>query len=228
MELSPDLTTFGFTLSAAALTLTSLAAWDRRTTAIGQTYLGFVSCAAIWAIAHLVLPQLDLSPAASLRVYGILYLSLAVLSLRLATLAAEGGRTISLRSEAFLWVPPIVILLLDAPKAAAFWSSLAFGLASIRWSQVPLRSWEGFRLARSGAAAAVLLPAVTPLAWVVGLPSPFLSLAAPLAILVCVLVLWYSLPRLGLSSMDRVQYHSVIEAMTDGLLVVDMQVYFCG
>ncbi len=223
MESVPHWMRLAFAMSTVGLTLLTLASWRRRSSSIGRVHLYLTLSATGWTMAHLVTFAYSLAPRDTAGLSAAFYLGIASFSLRLATLAAEEGRELSLRDEAIIWIPPILTLVLATPSGAALWASFAFALASLRWAQVPMRSWGGFGLARRAASLVCLGPALAPVAWVAGLPSEWLGVVTPLVVFGMILGLHLALPRLGLTSTDLVQHGTVIEAMSDGVLVVDLQ-----
>jgi len=111
---------------------------------------------------------------------------------------------------------------LSDPIVLSLFASMLFASASLRFAGLPIRSWDGFRTALSLAAGSLMSVALVLLAPFAGVPASFASFLLPLAVASVGVVLLYALPRLGLLSSDRVQHGRVIQAMNDGVLVVDM------
>ena len=223
MEPDSNLARLSFAACTAALLFLSATAFRRRSTSIGTAHLVFLVTATAWTGAYLAVLQgwFDGSRASALT--GPLYLLLAAASVRLATLCARDVRVLPVRDEVFIWLPAVAIWLTDSRTGLCLWAAFTFGLASARWAQLPLRSWHGFRTARTASSIAALLPGLTPFAWLCGAPEDLLAIVAGPLVVAQGMVLFYALSRLGLSSSDQVHHSTVIEAMSDGVLVVDLQ-----
>ena len=101
-------------------------------------------------------------------------------------------------------------------------ASLLLASASIRLLGIPRRSWDGFLPALWSVCGSMMALALLPLLWFVGSPEEVGAVAMPITATGVGLSLLYGLPRLGLLSTDRVQHGRVIQAMNDGVLVVDL------
>ncbi len=141
---------------------------------------------------------------------------------RLATHATSESERIPVFAEALIWTPTLTVFILGDRVVIELFSSLLFVTAAIGLSGVAIRSWDGFRIALHGVVWSILLVALTPLLWLVGMSAEITGIASSIALAGVGTVLYYGLPRLGLFSSDRVQDSPVIQAMSDGVLVVDM------
>jgi len=204
------------------LALLAFLAWRGRTTAIGRAYLAFVWAGSLATLALLPAMWQGASHAAITTYAGAGLTLVATLWFRLATLASVQGRRLTFREEGFVWAPSLMILAVGNHYGAVAWSSLCFAVSAIRWSRVQLKSWAGFNTARAGAMLASLLPAFVAVAWVSDPSSTVVAFLFPAVISLIGLTLSYALPRMGLSSTDQVHSSTIIEAMGDGVFVVDL------
>ena len=223
MEPDSTLIRMTFAICTAAMLLLSSAAWRRRSTPSGKAHLFVVGSGTAWSALYVAREQELVGQDLAIAGSGLLFLVLAVCSLRLATLCALELEALSARDEALIGVPALAVGLISEPRVIAFWCAVTFGVTSWRWSQLPLRSWEGFRTARTATSAVSILPGLLSVAWLFGASPIAIGLAGGPAVLIQAVVLFYAMPRLGLSSSDRVLHSTVIEAMSDGVLVVDLQ-----
>ncbi|MBY0400253.1 EAL domain-containing protein, partial [Myxococcota bacterium] len=94
--------------------------------------------------------------------------------------------------------------------------------AAHRLRRLTRRSWQGYdgplRSIRWALAASGLLGSIAVASAIV----PLASLVPAVCAISLALILAHGLPRLGLLAQDRVQHRSVIEAISDGVLVVDL------
>lgn len=211
-----------FATLAMGLTLLAISSWRLRTTAVGRSYLAFLLVSDGWAIARLPVSQMGVGEEVSAFAGVFCALLVAATVLRLATQVAQDGGALSLWTEATIWIPPAIVLVLGNHVLVPLWMAVTFAVAGIRFTQVPLRSWEGFVQARFVTTVATILPGASPILWLAGASPLVMSIVAPTLILSLSIVFYYALPRLGVLASDRVQHGTVIEAMDDGVLVVDM------
>jgi len=213
-----------FSIAATVLTLTGLSSWRVRATPLGRSFLSFVVAADVWAMLRLGSAQdlMGLGAIDTSQVTRAAGLVAAVSIARLAIQAVhDAGRVTP--------VPNVVLVggaasawLLGDPVVLALFASVLFASASLRLAGLPIRSWDGFQTALSLATASLMSVALVLLAPLAGVPALFASFLLPLSVAGVGVVLFYALPRLGLLSSDRVQHGHVIQAMNDGVLVVDM------
>lgn len=211
-----------FATLAIGLTLLAISSWRLRTTSVGRNYLSFLLIADAWAITCLPVAELALGPEVSAFAGVLGALLLAATVVRLSTLVAQDGAALSFWREAAIWGPTALALFSGNRHIIALWVAVTFGFAGVRFTQVPIRSWEGFAEARFVTTFATILPAVLPIIWLAGASPLVMSSVASVLVLSLAVVYYYALPRLGVLSLDRVQHRTVIEAMDDGVLVVDM------
>jgi len=209
-------------VAGIGLTLLLIASWHLRGTPTSRSYLALLLCCELLVVTDLVGLPTRLDPGLSTRFQVLLYLSMGSLSFRLASQAARNPRPLSFRTELLIWGPPILIYAANRSDLGAIWTSAAFAIASFRIAGLPLRSWQGYRLALYSVRAAMAVQAIFPLCWLIDVSPEGFATMARLSQLGLVASLYYGLPRLGLLSADRVQPGSVIEAMSDGVLIVDM------
>ena len=209
-------------VAGIGLTLLLIASWHLRGTPASGSYLALLVCCELLVLTGLSGVPLQLDPGLGTRLRVLLYLSMGSLSLRLAYQAVRNPRSLLFRTELLIWGPPILIYAANRSDLGAIWTSAAFAIASWRIAGLPIRSWQGYRLALYSVRAAMAVQAAFPLCWLIGVPLESLVVMARLSQLGFVATLYYGLPRLGLLSADRVEPGSVIEAMSDGVLIVDM------
>lgn len=203
-------------------TLLLIGSWHLRGTPTSRSYLALLLCCELLVLTDLSGVPIRLDAGLSARLRVLLYLSMGSLSLRLAYQAVRNPRPLPFRTELLIWGPPILIYAANRTDLGAIWTSAAFAIASLRIAGLPLRSWQGYRLALYSVRAVLAVQAVFPLCWLMGVSPENLAVSARLSQLGLVASLYYGLPRLGLLSVDRVQPGNVIEAMSDGVLIVDM------
>ncbi len=222
MESQSGMTSLSLTVAATCLTLLAFSAWRLRTTPVGRTFLGFLLLADCGALLQLSFGRTVLSGETT----GLLLLGLDLLVgaaiLRLAIQAINDDVPIPMATEVALVGAPAIILMTGDRSVIDLWTAFAFSFSSIQITRMPLRSWRGYRTALYGVSFAILMPGLLAVTTLAGVPAALISPIQPMAIAVLAVGLFYGLPRLGLLSSDRIQQGSVIEAMRDGVLVVDM------
>jgi len=209
-------------IAAIGLTLLLIGSWHLRGTPASRSYLALLLCCELLVLTDLSGVPARLDPGLSTRLRVLLYLSMGSLSLRLAYQAVRNPRRLPFRTELLIWGPPILIYAANRTELGAVWTSAAFAIASLRIAGLPLRSWQGYRLALYSVRAVLAVQAVFPLCWLAGVSPEGLAVFARVSQLGLMGSLYYGLPRLGLLSADRIQPGNVIEAMSDGVLIVDM------
>ncbi len=209
-------------VAGIGLTLLLIASWHLRGTPVSRSYLALLVCCELLVLTGLSGIPLQLDPGLGTRLRVLLYLSMGSLSLRLAYQAVRNPLPLPVRTELLIWGPPILIYAVNRSDLGAIWTSATFAIASLRIAGLPIRSWQGYRLALNSVCAAMAVQAAFPLCWLIGVPLENLVVMARLSQLGLAACLYYGLPRLGLLSSDRVEPGSVIEAMSDGVLIVDM------
>lgn len=209
-------------MSATCLTLLVLSSWSLRTTSIGRSFLAFILVADYSAIFRLSAAQSVLGEEASGLLLMAFDLVMSATILRLACQIANDSAKLGIAIEALLVGIPAAVLLSGDAIMASLWSACAFGFAGVQVTQMPHRSWDGFRMALNTVSALILFPALFSLASIAGAPASLTSPATTISSTILAIGLFLCLPRLGFLSSDRVRHGSVIEAMCDGVLVVDM------
>ena len=222
MEPYSEMTNGSLAIAAICLTWLVFSSWRLRTTSIGRSFLGFILVADYSVIfqlsaARAIIPH----ETTSLLLIALDLLTGAVI-LRLSFQATNDAPALPIATEAILFGIPGLILLSGEPGLVGYWTSFAFALASLQITRMPLRSWDGYQAALYGVSLAMLTPGLLAIGVLAGAPMSVTSWMIPLATTLLAIGLFYGLPRLGLLSADRVQHGSVIEAMSDGVLVVDM------
>ncbi len=211
-----------FAIAATTLSLIGLSSWRVGRTPIGRAYLAFVVATALWSgirvatgkgvIAGPVPDGLALACA----LIGIVSVA------RLAILAASDEREVPPVLELALWGAGAVVWLIGDRALTSLFASGFFAWSSIQLLKMPRRSWDGFRSALFAVCGSLMALALLPLLWLVGVPDGVGAAALPFTATIFGIALLYGLPRLGLLSTDRVQHGRVIQAMNDGVLVVDL------
>jgi diguanylate cyclase (GGDEF)-like protein len=222
MDSGANIANLALAASTGVLTLLALAAARTRSTPVGRSHLALLLIFVLASLVHLAAGRSPIDSELAQRVSKVAFVGVSALVLRLALQAARAPLPLAWRGEALVWGPPLVLFAIPDQTLGALWTSFAFALASIRVAGLPIRSWRGYGVALYAVSGALLLPAFVPLGWLAGLTAPTAALLALFFSLGVALVLHYGLPRLGLLSSDRVAHTSVIEAMGDGVLVVDM------
>jgi PAS domain S-box-containing protein len=149
-------------------------------------------------------------------------LVLSTMFLRLACQIANDSAGVRIAVEALLVGIPAAVLLSGDTFLASLWTLSAFGFAGVQVTRMPHRSWDGFRIALYTVSVLMWTPALPILASLAGASVDLTSTGTSLVLTILAIGLFLRLPRLGLLSSDRVRHSSVIEAMCDGVLVVDM------
>ncbi len=211
-----------FAIAVTTLTLTALSSWRLHATPIGRSFLGFVVAADLWAITRLARAQMIVETEAAVRISMACALVATVCVLRLAIQALNETGTIRRGAELALWGGAAALWLVDAPRIASIIVSLSLASSGLRLAGLPIRSWDGYARAHFVASAAPIALALPLLLGLAGLPRPWMEVALPIAAAGVALGFLYALPRLGLLSTDRVEHSRVIQAMSDGVLVIDM------
>ncbi|MHA7836553.1 MAG: sensor domain-containing protein [bacterium] len=222
MGLDDDILNLATAVASVGLTLLVITSWHLRGTPTSRSYLGLlVGCEALFLSDLMGVPAY-LEPDLSMRLRALLYSLIAALTLRLACQAVRNPRPLPFRVELFVWGPPTLIYASSLYETGAIWMGLAFLVASFRMAALPIRSWPGYRRALHGVRIALAVPALLPLMWLTGFVPTGFPILANFVLLGLAGSLYLALPRLGLLSSDRVQPGNVIEAMSDGVLIVDM------
>ena len=222
MESYSGMMNLSLTVAATCLTLLAFSSWPLRTTSIGRTFLGFLLAADCSVFFQLGVARTAFPDGTASLLFLAFDLLMGAAILRLASQAANDSAPLPITTEMALCVAPAVILMIGDSGLGGFWTSFAFGFASIQMTRMPLRSWSGYHAALYGVTLAILVPGLLAIIELAGAPAALMSPFVPLALTMLSLCLFYGLPRLGLLSSDRIQHGSVIEAMSDGVLVVDM------
>ncbi len=218
------------TLAAILLTLIALSAWRLRGTPIGRCFLAFVGLAGVAAIVALESLHAWLAPDEASAVAMLCVLAAGASICRLSIFADSDGAgaaaprdttRLSILSELAVWLPPLAVFVAGEWKIAALWLALVFATASIRLSRVPRQGWRGFRRALWLSSASLFVVGLVPLGFLAGMSSQGVMSIAAVTVTACAGTLFFTLPRLGLLRTDRVQHGDVIQAMSDGVLVVD-------
>ncbi|GEM_PF-2526435 len=211
-----------FAIAATTLSLIGLSSWRVGTTPIGRAYLTFVVTAGLWALMRLATAQTvlggDVAESLSLAFALVAAISVG----RLASLAVSDSGRIPGALEAVVWLSGFCVWLVDDRALNSLFASLMFASASIRLLGLPRRSWDGFGTALWSVTGSMMFVAFLRLLWMLGAPEELAGAAIPVATSAAGIALLYGLPRLGLLSADRVQHGRVIQAMNDGVLVVDL------
>lgn len=213
---------FSFAIAAAILTITALSSWRAQATPIGRSFFGFVVMADLWAIAMLATTQSIVGDEMAIQVSMACGLAAVVFLARLATQAVSDKGDVPRLMELGLWGGAVVVWLIAERPVTGVFASLLLASAGLRLAGLPMRGWDGYaRAHRVAIGAPVGLSILLALGFTV-LPRSIYVPLVPLAATVNALAFLYALPRLGLLSSDRVQHSRIIQAMSDGVLVVDM------
>ncbi len=209
-------------IAAAALFGLGQIAWHVRTTAVGRAFVALVALAG----GALLIGIADLAEGGLQPGYEYAH-SLAMAGagaavLRLGQLAIRAPRRLPFALEAVVGVPAVLVGLSGSGGLLAAWLVLAHGLTAHGLHAVPRRSWQSFDAGLRAVRVATLATGILSALPLVLAPGPIGLLVPALVHLGLALVLYYALPRLGLLAQDRVQHRSVLEAMSDGVLVVDL------
>ncbi len=211
-----------FAIAGTTLTLILLSSWRVWSTQIGRSFLAFIVSSDLWVVARLASANLPLGGGGGNRVSLAFALIACASVARLVSQALSESERLPWRVEALIWLPTCGVWLVDDPLVTLLWASLVFASSGVRMAGLPMRSWDGFRGALYAITASMTLLGLLPIASIAGLPSGVMGVAMPLAVVGVGVSLVYGLPRLGLLSSDRVQHSRVIQAMSDGVLIVDM------
>jgi len=211
-----------FAIAATTLSLIGLSSWRVGRTPVGRAYLGFVIATGLWAAMRLADSKAVLvGPMA--EAFALAFALLGVVSVvRLASLAASDEREIPTAFECVLWGAAGLVWFFDDRMLSSIFASGLFASASIQLMGMPRRSWDGFQSALWAVCGSLMALALLPMLWLVGVPDVVGAVSLPIMATVFGIALLYGLPRLGLLSTDRVQHGRVIQAMNDGVLVVDL------
>ncbi|MEM9177059.1 MAG: EAL domain-containing protein [Myxococcota bacterium] len=213
---------FSFAIAATALSLIGLSSWRVGKTPIGRAYLTFVVSTGLWAAIRLASAK-ELVDGAGVGGVGLAFALIGVVSqARLASFAQSGDDRLPNALEWALWGSAAFVWLIDDRGLSSMYASLLLASASVRLLGMPRRSWDGFVPALWSVCGTMMTLALLPLLWLVGVPEIVGRVSMPLTATAVGVALLYGLPRLGLLSTDRVQHGRVIQAMTDGVLVVDL------
>ena len=211
-----------FAIAATTLCLIGLSSWRVGKTPIGRAYLTFVVAMGLWAAIRLAASR---GIVAGPMVDG-LTLALAITGTvnvaRLAMLASSDDREIPTALECAFWGTAALVWLVDDRGVSSVFAGLLLASSSLRLAGMPRRSWDGFQTALRAVCGSLMVLALLPLLWLLGVPETLCLVSMPLTATAAGLALLYGLPRLGLLSTDRVQHGRVIQAMNDGVLVVDL------
>ncbi|MEZ4334927.1 MAG: EAL domain-containing protein [Myxococcota bacterium] len=198
--------------------------WRVRTTTVGR---GLVVLAAL-ASATLLVGALGFVESVAGRVpldalRSVLITGSAAAVLRTIVLAVRAPRPLPMTTEAAIWGPALLAGLAATPVGSAIFVAAAHALAAERLTHLPRRSWQSFDATLRR--LRLLLPCMgLASALALGFTSGAATLLAPGAFAVAsALALLSGLPALGLLAQDRVQHRGVLEAMSDGVLVVDLE-----
>jgi len=216
------MTSVSQTAAATCLTLLAFSSWRLRTTAVGRTFFGFILLADYDVFLQLSTGRTALSSETTALLLIAVDLLIGAAIVRLSIQAVNDSVPLSISTELALICGPAILLMVGDAVVINFWTAFAFAFASIQMTRMPLRSWRGYKVALYGISLATLAPGLVAVMNLVGGPVGSSTPFEPAALTGLAVCLFYGLPRLGLLSSDRIQHGSVIEAMRDGVLVVDM------
>ena len=209
-------------LIAAVLFGLGHAAWRVRTTRIGRGFVALVVLAGGAAALGLVSRFDAESSAFLIRALATLTACTGAAVLRLGLLAIAPTRPLSIGREAAIWLPAVLIGLLGSPLLQGFWIAGVDAVSAYRLHRVPRRSGQSFDSTLWFIRLATVVTGLVSFAAIVVSTGITAALVPPVAHLSLAGVLYYALPQLGLLAQDRVQHRSVIQAMSDGVMVVDL------
>ncbi len=209
-------------LMAAVLFGLGQAAWRVRTTAIGRGFVALVFLAGTASMLGLAVHGGAEPSGLLLRLQAVLTACASASVLRLALLAIRRSSRLPIGLEAAIGLPALLVGGLGGPLVQATLIAALLGATAQQLQRVPRRSWQSFDTALHFIRLATLATGTVSCAALALAAGPVSTLAPPFAHLGLALVLYYALPRLGLLAQDRVQHRSIIEAMSDGVLVVDL------
>ena len=209
-------------VSAAALFGLGQAAWRVRTTAVGRAFVALVALAGSAFLVGLAVDADAESIRGLSRLRVLATAGAGAALLRLAQLAIRPARRLSIGLEAAIVGPALLVGLLGGDRLLAGWLLVAHGVAAHALHALPRRSWQSFDAALRANRIAVLGAGLLASLSLGIAPEPVAALGPAAVQLALAVVLYYGLPRLGLLAQDRVQHRSVLEAMSDGVLVVDL------
>ncbi|MFO0689733.1 MAG: EAL domain-containing protein [Myxococcota bacterium] len=207
---------------AAVVLLLAQTAWRARTTAIGRGFVVLVLLSAATSLLGLVRIESLGTAVGTIPVLSLLEAAAIAAALRVALLALSAPHGLSPAIEAALLMATVGVGVLAQPLVSAAWLAGASLLSTDRLRRLPRRSWQSFDAALRGVRVAFLAFGLLSAVAVVSALEPFASLVPGLCAVGLSLALGFGLPRLGLLARDGVQHRSVIEAMSDGVLVVDL------
>ena len=209
-------------LYAAVWVLLAQAAWRVRTTPVGRGFIALVGFASVsWWLGLGALNGTGGEDQLWTRQAFANALASSA-ALRIALLAGRASRSLPLAVEVGLWLPALAVGALGHPIAVAGWVAAAHAAAAHQLHRAPRRSWQSFDAALRGLCFALLAAGLVSSAAIAVAPLRTASWAPAFCELGLAIAFFYGLPRLGLLAQDRVQHRSVIEAMSDGVLVVDL------
>lgn len=209
-------------LSAALLFALGQAAWRVRTTAVGRAYVALVCLAGVAVVSGLAALADPDGPAWLMRLVAISTAAASASVVRLGLLAIQPARRLPLALEIAIVLPALGVGAFAGPAVQALWIAGLQALTAYGLHRVPRRSWQSFDTAIRGLRVATLATGLVSGIALASGPGPLAVLVPPLAHLALAGVLYFGLPRLGLLAKDRVRHRSVLEAMSDGVLVVDL------
>ncbi|CAN0013792.1 unnamed protein product, partial [Discosporangium mesarthrocarpum] len=211
-----------FAIAATTLSLIGLSSWRVGRTPVGRAYLAFVLATGLWAAMRFATAR-GLLEGPEADALALAFALTGVVSVaRLARLASSDDRTLPTAYQWMLWGAGVLVWSVDDRAVNSIFASGIFAFASIQLLGMPRRSWDGFQSALWAVCGSLMALALLPLLWLLGVPDVVGSVSLPITATVFGLALLYGLPRLGLLSTDRVQHGRVIQAMNDGVLVVDL------
>ncbi len=209
-------------LNAAVWVLLAQAAWRVRTTPIGRGFIALVGFASVsWVLGLGALTGTSGEDQLWAR-HALANALASSAALRIALLAGRASRSLPLALEVGLWLPALAVAALGHPLAVAGWVATAHAAAAHQLQRAPRRSWQSLDAALRGLCIALLAAGLVSSAAIAFAPLRLASWAPAFCELGLTIAFFYGLPRLGLLAQDRVQHRSVIEAMSDGVLVVDL------
>lgn len=209
-------------VTATSMSLLALSSWRFRTTAIGRSFLAFVVLGDLLVIVQMAPVERLLGGPLVPRVAAGLALLSSAAVLRLVSQAVSSSSTLEPREQAIIWGLTALALFTGDARAGALCSGVLLVLASVRITRMPQHSWVGSRTTLRWTSLAMWVPGLVSVSWLAGAPGELIATASPLSTLGLTVVLYLALPRLGLLLVGRVRLDSVIEAMSDGVLVADM------
>ncbi len=208
-----------FASAAFVLTLVAISAWRDRDTAIGRHFLAFVIVADLGAVWNLMGAPRPLAEPASASL-GFALASAVCLARFAAHVNIRSGPMPWL-AEAGLWCGAAAAWWAPTVSAASIFSSLLLAAAGVQLARLPAQRSEGFMPVHDLAASGVFLLAGLELSTALGFSFALESGLVSIAGAGVAVALLYGLPGLGLPARVRGRQRQVIQAMRDGVLVVD-------